>query len=78
MFFTKHRHWEHENEYRFISKDCNEIDISEAIIGVYVLDKDSTTMEEVRKCVKDSLKVYFITIGGFNGLSRCDLSTLYQ
>ncbi len=78
LFFTKHKHWEHENEYRFISKDCNEIDISEAIIGVYVLDKESTTMEKVIKCVKDSLKVYFITIGAFNGLSRCDLSTLHQ
>jgi len=78
LFFTKHRHWEHENEYRFISKDCNEIDISEAIEGVHVLDKDSITMEEVIKCVKGSLKVYFITIGGFNGLSRCNLSTLHQ
>lgn len=72
LFFTKHKHWEHENEYRFISKDCKEIDISDAITGVYVLDKDSATMEKVEKFVHNSTNVYFVTIGGLNGLSRCD------
>ena len=36
IFFTKHKSWEHENEYRLISIQCTRLDISNAIMKIYV------------------------------------------
>ena len=47
LFFQKHRHWEMENEYRYISKDCEYLDISDAVTTVYVLGEDDTPLSEL-------------------------------
>lgn len=65
LFFSKHMHWSHESEYRLVCKGKDDIDISKAIIGIYVLDKDSLAFKKVEKLVDDKSLVYFLTVGGF-------------
>lgn len=61
-FFTKHKHWEHENEYRYISKQEGFLDIGEAIIGVYALNDIFTPLEDIRTIVKDDSLIYKISL----------------
>lgn len=61
-FFTKHKHWEHENEYRFISKQEGVLDISEAITGVYTLFDNNTPLEEIEDIVKDSSLIWLVAL----------------
>ena len=53
-FFTKHKHWEHENEYRYICKHEVELDISEAIISIYTLWDDYTPLEDIKSIVNNN------------------------
>ncbi len=64
LFFFKHKHWEHESEYRIVSKHDEGIDISNAITGVSVLDMESETFNEVFKLVRDPFLIYFMLKGG--------------
>jgi len=64
LFFQKHPHWKSENEYRYLSKDCDYIDVSEAITMVYVLNGDEVTLESVKRIVMDTHKVSFLQVGG--------------
>ena len=68
LFFSKHKHWEHENEYRLVCKGRDFLDISKAITGIYVLEKDSVAYKKVTKLVDDESLVYFLSIGGFDGI----------
>lgn len=68
LFFIKHSHWEHENEYRLISKDTAFLDISNAITAIYVLWEDSSTMNKVKRIVKDTHLIKFLEIGGLGQL----------
>ena len=71
LFFSKHKHWKYESEYRIVSKHDDTIDISNAITGVHVLDMESETFNEVSKLVKAPSLIYFILKGGsLWGLSR--------
>ena len=36
IFFKKHIHWEHENEYRIVSNKANSLDIQDAITNIYI------------------------------------------
>jgi hypothetical protein len=64
LFFQKHPHWKSENEYRYLSKDCDYIDVSDAITMVYVLNGDEVTLESVKRIVMDTHKVSFLQVGG--------------
>lgn len=67
----KHEHWKYESEYRIVSKHDDAIDISNAITGLYVLDMESETFNEVSKLVNAPSLIYFIFKGGSVwGLSR--------
>ena len=68
LFFNKHKHWKYENEYRFISKGCDFLDISDAITSIYVLGEDEITLESVRRIIMDSEKVTFLNVGGIKTL----------
>lgn len=68
LFFVKHKCWEHENEYRFISKNEEFLDISNSIVSVYVLGKDNRTLNEVKRLIGDDVKINFLTIGGLGQL----------
>lgn len=68
LFFVKHKCWEHENEYRFISKNEEYLDISNSIVSVYVLGEDYKTLNEVKRLIGDDVKINFLTIGGLGQL----------
>lgn len=74
LFFNKHRHWEHEREYRFVSKTAKEIGIADAIIGVYVLYTDDHTLDRIEDVVKDDKIVYFVQTGGIKSLCLTAMS----
>lgn len=67
LFFLKHPHWMAENEYRYISKDCESLDISDAITSVYVLGDDNITLESVSSIVKNPKMISLLCVGGLDG-----------
>ena len=69
LFFTKHRHWEHEREYRFVSKTAKEIGIADAIIGVYVLNTDDSTLDKIEEVVKDDKIINLVRTTSLKSLS---------
>lgn len=64
LFFTKHKHWEHEREYRFISKYEGEIGIANAIKGIYILGLNDSVINKIEKIVKDDSLINFLIITG--------------
>lgn len=68
LFFTKHRHWEHEREYRFVSKTAKEIGIANAIIGIYVLYSDDSTLDRIENVVKDDKIINLVRTEGIKSI----------
>lgn len=64
LFFTKHKHWEYEREYRFISKHEGEIGITNAITGIYVLGFNNPTQNRIEQVVKDDSMINFLILVG--------------
>lgn len=64
-FFTKHKHWEHENEYRFICKQDGVLDISEAITDVYTLADNNTQLEDIKDIAKDDSLIRLTSLSDF-------------
>lgn len=60
LFFNKQKHWHNENEFRLVSKECPYVDISNAIVAVYVNNFSSHTAYVVRKVVADDHKVKYL------------------
>ncbi len=55
IFFKKHIHWEHENEYRIISDTEDALDIKDAITNIYLpYDNKSIEYQIVEKLVEGS------------------------
>ena len=77
LFFKKHWHWKYENEYRIVSKECKEVDISEAITSVYVLGEDDITLQLVKRIITDTQKISFLNVGGLKTLKLNSLN-LYE
>ena len=69
LFFNKHRHWEHEREYRFVSKTAKEIGIADAIIGIYVLYTDDSTLDRIEQVVKDDKIINLVRTVGINSIN---------
>lgn len=68
LFFNKHWHWKYESEYRLVSKECKELDISGAITSVYVLGEDDITLQLVKRIIMDTEKISFLNVGGLKSL----------
>lgn len=68
LFFNKHWHWKYENEYRIVSKECKELDISGAITSVYVLGEDNITLQLVKRIIMDTGKIAFLNVCGLKKL----------
>lgn len=68
LFFTKHIHWNNENEYRIVCKGKEYLDISEAITGIYVIGNESPAFNKVSDLVEDESLINFLSLGGFDGL----------
>lgn len=64
-FFTKHKHWEHENEYRYICKQEGALDISKAITEIYVLWDDNTPLEKIQLIVGDDSLIRLLALNDF-------------
>lgn len=77
LFFQKHPHWKSENEYRYLSKNCDYLDVSDAITSVYVLNGDDVTLESVKRIIMDTHKVSFLQVGGLKSLGLNSM-TLYD
>ena len=67
LYFTKHRHWEYDREYRFISRSETSLGIENAITAIYVLNSGDSTLDEVENAVKDDSLIYFINMGFTKG-----------
>lgn len=78
-FFTKHKHWEHENEYRFICKQEGVLDISEAITGVYTLFDNNTPLEDIEDIVKDCSLIWLVALDDIEKHKEpCSLKDIYD
>lgn len=64
-FFSKHTHWEHENEYRFVSKQEGSLDISEAITNIYILWDEYTPLDKVKEIVNDNSLIRLVSLSDF-------------
>ena len=60
IFFIKHKHWEHENEYRIISKSEDELPIDGAITKIYAYNKSSVNTKVIKHLVRDEVEVRFL------------------
>lgn len=74
LFFKKQLHWKYENEYRLVSKECKELDITGAINSVYVLGEDDITLQSVHHIVKDSKKIALLNVSGLKILKLNSMS----
>ena len=59
-FFIKHKHWEHENEYRLISKSEELLSIDDAVTKIYVYNKSSVNTKVVKHLVRDEVEIRFL------------------
>lgn len=66
-FYTKHKHWEHENEFRYLSKQDGALDISEAITNIYVLWDENTPLEEIQAIVNNDSLIRLVSLSDFKG-----------
>lgn len=67
LFFTKHKHWEHENEYRLVSNQHDSLSIEGAITKVYVYDSNSVNTRVVEHLVNGVIPISFLYISHFHG-----------
>lgn len=67
IFFKKHKHWCNENEFRFISKECKFLDISNSVVAIHVPNQTGHTSYVVRRIVNDDSKVNYIKTIPVNG-----------
>lgn len=64
IFFVKHNHWEHENEYRMIKRGEREmsLSVSNAITNIYVYSVDDISADIVNRLIPESLNLYALWV----------------
>ena len=64
IFFVKHNHWSHENEYRMVKRGEREmfLSIANAITNVYVYSVDDISAEIVNRLIPKDVKLYALWI----------------
>jgi len=67
IFFTKHKHWEHENEFRVITNQHEFLSIDGAITKVYVYDSKSINTRVVEHIINDQVPIDYLYISHYNG-----------
>jgi hypothetical protein len=80
LFFTKHKHWKFENEYRMIIKTDQEtfLPLGNAISAIYVYDFDSINTKIVENIVKQRVPIYALSTNSSNGVRQIDRIDLQQ
>lgn len=66
IFFVKHKHWEHENEYRMIKRGNKDLylSIKDAVTGIYVYSIQDINADVVAQLVPENIKLYALWIEG--------------
>ena len=67
LFFTKHKHWEYENEYRVISNQHSFLSIDGAIERVYVYDSQNINTRVVEQLNNDDVPISFLRFSHRDG-----------
>lgn len=62
IFFTKHSHWTHENEFRIVSDTKKNISIKNAVTCIYVQDPHNPDVELLKRLVQDTVPVKYISL----------------
>ncbi len=60
IFFTKHKHWEHENEYRIVSNRQEWFPIAGAINRVYVCDHRDVNTRVVEELIRGEVPINYM------------------
>lgn len=79
FFFTKHKHWEHENEFRIVSDTKETLSVDQAITCVYVTDCHHVNTKVVEQLVRDEVHIQSVTTYKFSnsrGLPNIDLTAM--
>lgn len=60
IFYIKHKHWEHENEYRLIirSKSDNYLSVKNAINAIYVFSASGIETEIIENMIQEKVPLY--------------------
>ena len=61
IFFTKHKCWAGENEYRVLSNKCDYLNIESAIDSVYLAYENSPEIDLVQKLVRGAVPIRIFT-----------------
>ena len=62
VFFSKHKHWEHENEFRIVSDTKPSISIKNAITCVYVQNPNSSDTKLLKKLIRKKVSIKYIDL----------------
>ncbi len=64
IFFIKHRHWEHENEFRIIRRSTTDeyLSIENAIKAIYVFSVDGINSQIVESLVRSKVPLYALLL----------------
>lgn len=76
IFFTKHKHWQYENEYRMVAKSIDFLSIKGAISHIYVYDKDNINTQIVEALVNGEVDLDYLSLStkkGYKHLSNRSL-----
>lgn len=79
FFFTKHKHWEYENEFRVVSDKSEALSVNQAITCVYVADCHHVNTKVVEQLVRDEVHVQSVATYMFSnskGLPNIDLTAM--
>ena len=63
VFFSKHKHWEHENEFRIVSDSKPSISIRSAIACVYIQNPNCTNTRLLKKLIGKKVPIKYIDLG---------------
>lgn len=70
IFFTKFSNWDRENEYRIVSDKLDFLDISKAIIGVFLTSYKSDECIFVERLINEKIPVYHLDFKKKYGIPR--------
>lgn len=70
VFFTKHKHWQHENEYRVISSVEDGLYIGNAITNIYVFGLHDANALKIYKMVNEEVPIRFLAYTHENGVCK--------
>ena len=65
-FFTKHKNWEQENEFRIVSRSFEYLSITDAVNAIYVLEPDSLETKLVKTLVGGKIPIRYLDIDVFD------------